>query len=313
MVDVFHSRDTEAVGFTKAYVRAQLKARRWQRRLRGVVITHNGTPTREQAEKETLLYADGNTPGVAYLSGINAAIKHGWPIAEQTIVTVTTTSRVPSVPGIVEVHRARRIRIRDVVVVDGVRVGSPIRTLVDLAPDYTERDLRYLVAKLVQQRKLSARYLEQELQRLVRWPGTHALREIVAAVTRGARSGGEIRLLNGLASRGWQLSPNQHVALREGGTREDDLVCDALRIVIQVESVAHHAMAPDVIADASRDMDYTRARYATIRAWTARIEADLPGLLDEIVATLEARAEELGVPLGVARGAPPGSSTASTA
>jgi len=171
-----------------------------------------------------------------------------------------------------------------------------------------ERELRYLVAKLVQLNKVSVGYLAQELERLLRWPGTQSLRVIVAGVARGARSGGEFRLLNGLASRGWHLEPNRKVMLRAGGTREGDLLCRALRVVIQVESVAFHSLYPDVIADASRDMDYTRARHATIRAWTTRIEGDLPALLDEIVGTLEARAEELGVPLDVARGVPAGTS-----
>jgi hypothetical protein len=217
---------------------------------------------------------------------------------------VSTTADVPTASGIVAVHRTRTVHLRDVIVLNGVRISSPARTLVDLAPELDERDTRYLVARVVQRKKLHVGYLVEEITRFSRHPGTHDLRSAITAVACGARSGGEVALLQGLVSRGWHPRPNRSVALAEGGSREGDLLFEEIRTVIQVESMRYHGLPPDLLADSSRDMDYARVWFLTLRAWTSRIEGDLGRLLDELVMTLTARAHELGVPLEVARGRP---------
>jgi hypothetical protein len=306
---VFRSSEFLAQGLTRAKVRAQLDAERWSRPLPRVVVRTNGALTLVERCLSALKYADGREPDSSFVSHETSAEWYGFGLPTSPDIHVSSTRGVRS-RGFVVVHRVAAVPSRHVIVVDGIRLSSPARTLLDLSRRMPDEELTHSLARLLQRRVLARGYLVQELGYLPRWPGVVRLRSALQAVA-GKRSGYEVIVIAGLAARGWFAEPNDNVPIplsaRTPGVarREGDAVFRAIRAVVQTQSIAHHTWLPDAARDAWRDLDFARASYLSIPVWCPDLDRRREEVLDAVAEALEARARELGVPLSEARGRPP--------
>jgi len=98
-----------------------------------------------------------------------------WP---KPLELVSATDRRPS--GVI-VHRRRALLSRDIRTVDGLRVTSPARTALDMAPRITAKRLERIVNELRHERRLTVEQLIDVSDRNPRHPGTEPIRTLTGA------------------------------------------------------------------------------------------------------------------------------------
>jgi hypothetical protein len=291
---VFRRDQAYTRGITKSRVSAQLAAERWQVLFADVLATTTGTPTRVMERQAALLYSerDGNTTALG-LSSSAEIFDFGLP-SRKAVHTLIDGWAKPKIEDKVHPHRSRRgFAVEDLTVHDGMLVVAPARTVVDLSGRMSERELRYLVARVLRAKTAAAAEIEAAIERAGRAPGTATLRQLLPLAAK-VRSGGELRLVQGLLARGWPCEPGGLVEVPGMRLREGDALLRALRFVVQVESIAHHALDPDQRLDLTRDIDYGRVGYGFTRVAVWRIEHELARLLDELDEVLALRARDVG-------------------
>lgn len=163
---------------------------RWQRLLPGVYLTVTGTPTQDQREVGSLLYAGRG----AMLTGTAALRRHGMRARSTEMIDV-----------LIPAARARRsisfvrilptTRLPEHVCYEGpVQFVLPARAVADATRGLTDfGDVRALVAAAVQTRQCTVGQLRDELL-AGSMRGSALFRRALAEVIQGARSGPEAEL-----------------------------------------------------------------------------------------------------------------------
>lgn len=159
----------------------------WQRLLPGIYLTVTGTPTLRQLEIAALLYAGRES----VLTGLAALRQHRIQVPETSTITVLIPDgHIRRSRDFVRV--APTVRMPVPVCIEGaVRFAMPARAVADAARDlHSFREVRALVASVIQRRECRIEHLQEELTRgPVR--GSAWLRRSLAEVTNGIRSGAE--------------------------------------------------------------------------------------------------------------------------
>lgn len=276
-------------GVSRHQLMADLAARRIRRVLPEVYVDHTGTPTVQERRRAALLYVGED----AYLSLWTAADVHGFGGFGYGVVHVTAPGFPrQSVDGQVWVHRTRHAIAVDVVEVMGLAVSSRARTVVDLHARLSEREARYVLARALQRKIVPAAEVVAILDAWPRAPrGPRLRRMLVAAVA--MRAGGETRLAEAVAARGFPGRPNALVEVMPGVLREGDLVYDDERVVVQQESVAFHGLLPDIEADIARDDLWIRAGWIVVRVTNREVEEHLDHACDRVISVVSRRRSEL--------------------
>jgi hypothetical protein len=125
--------------------------------------------------------------------GTDACLSHGSAVClwgwdkhwRRPFEVTTTTHRCRE--GI-HIHRSRALTRPDVTTQLGIRVTSPARTVLDVAPRYSDRKLTRLVNDARLSRFLRLAHLKEVLERNPRHPGTKRLRPFVVVVRGPTRS-----------------------------------------------------------------------------------------------------------------------------
>jgi hypothetical protein len=143
-------------GVHRAQVRAQLSSERWQRTTRGVLLTHNGPPTSDQALYAALLAC----PPESAISGPTAALLDGYRLGDPHIPPVTAIHitmpagfRTPHGIG-AQIHWSRHLGEDDVHPLKSPRRTRLPRSVLDWAawqPVSCEHAVRAIILGAVQQ------------------------------------------------------------------------------------------------------------------------------------------------------------------
>jgi hypothetical protein len=174
---------------------------RWQEILPGVYLTVTGTPTSDQRDAATMLYAGrGGT-----LTGAAALRRHGLRVQSDLVDVLIPANRRRQSTAFVVIHRTRRLP--PYVCYKGpVQYALPARAVADAARDLHDLGaVRAVVAAAVQGGKCTIEQLDAELK-CGPVHGSALFRAALAEVAQGARSGPEAVLL-GLIKRGRLPSP----------------------------------------------------------------------------------------------------------
>jgi very-short-patch-repair endonuclease len=162
----------------------------WQSLLPGVYLTVTGQPTREQREMAALLYA-GDPSAITGISALRFWQLPGLPPSR--VDTLVPDARQRSSRGYVRICRTKRMPER-VAIDRALEYVLPARAVLDTVRGMTEVDqVRELVAAVVQQRVCKIELLRAELP-AVPVRGTAVLREVLAEIGSGVRSGPEADL-----------------------------------------------------------------------------------------------------------------------
>ncbi len=256
---VLTRRQALAAGMTDAALRhAARPGGTWQRLDRGLYVAFTGDLALRQRLRAALLVAG---PG-AVLSGAHACRAHGLryvPELEPPLVLVPSSRRVaPS--SLVVVRRTRQVpapRLRA-----GLPVAPVERAVVDTCLGQASlRDVRALVCESVQRRLTTAQRLADSLATAPRH-GSRLLRVAVGDVLQGCHSAPECELRDLLLTSRLLPQPQRNVPLPDLPDVSPDSWWEQARLVLEVDSVEHHAIGPDA--------DDTQRRHARIAAagWT---------------------------------------------
>jgi hypothetical protein len=221
--------------------------------------------------------------------GSGAILSHGsaaalWGLQkiwrEPLHVTVPGDRRPPRI----RVHRSTRLIRRDVRTQLGIRVSSPARTVLDCAPELSDRALTRMVQDARLAGYLNERQLADVIARFPRHPGAQRLKPSVEVTGPPTRSGFEDDFLAFCESFGL---PRPRVNARVAGY-EVDALFEAEQLIVELDGWAFHADRDAFERDRDRDADTLAAGCATVRiTWermrrapaheAARLQAILTG------------------------------------
>jgi len=209
----------------------------------------------------------------ALLSHGSAARLHGVRLpgyAREVHVTVTGAAHPRSRPGLV-VHRVASIDPQERVRVERLPVTSVARTLLDLAPLHTERQLAPLVDQAL--RRTSRAKLLEVVERHRGRPGARRLARLLdpARPSADTWSKAEARLLRAIARAGLPL-PECNVPI---GAYVADLLWREQRVIVEYDSDAYHGGPHAFDRDRARHNDLAALGYEVLHV-TERHLAEEP-------------------------------------
>jgi very-short-patch-repair endonuclease len=228
-------------------------------------------------------------PG-AVLSHRSAAALWGVRRGDPSQTEVTAPGRVGRRKGI----RAHRVTLRpdEMTVVDGIPVTTVARTLFDLAAVVDRHALQRAMEQAEALRLADHTPLTALVARYLGRRGTAVLKEILRSESRAAgitRSELEDRFLRFLADRGLPaLRTNVWLQVGEDWI-EADCVWSDHRVVVELDSWAHHASMAAFRRDRTRDRRLEVAGWKPVRVTSWDLDQDAERLEADLLALTSAR------------------------
>ena len=291
------------VGTTRAQVRAQVAARRWQRVHSLVVATHTGT-----LSEPAMLWAGVLEGGPqAYLDGASALIAEGltgftW---DTICVSVPPQARSRSARGL----QIRRTRRHDPAVV--VPSGVP-RARADVAAVHaalwatSDKQAALLLTMSVQQRLTTAERIGRSLLAVRRDARRAFLHATVVDLLDGVRSIGEAEFAAECRRRGLPKPTRQVVRRGKDDRYYLDVCWEEWGVVVEIDGI-QHSWASHVVGDALRHNQVNLGSEVVLRL-------PLLGLrvaADDFFAQIEQALRDRGCPLATTCDDPVARTTAS--
>jgi very-short-patch-repair endonuclease len=238
-------------GVPRWVLRLELRAGRWQRVGRQVVVTHNGPLTPAQRRAAAALEVGPR----AALDGWTALQQHGVRVEDDGVLhVIAPKSSNPLRCAGARVHESRRFREDDVGLVDGVRTVVPAVAAVHAALwARTDREATLALVLAVQQRLARPEDLAAAALAVRRSPRRRLLGTVVLDVADGARSMGELDVARALRSRGLPEPARQVLRRRPSGRQYLDCRFEEYGITLEVDG-SQHADPLQVLADLLRDL-----------------------------------------------------------
>lgn len=178
-------------------------------------------------------------------------------------VTVDTRRRRPRI----DVHRCTTLAPADRRRTLGIAVTSPARTLLDLAPPLPDRGLGRMIDDARHERLTTTAQLRALLERCPTHPGARRCRAIVGDPAGPTRSEFEARFI--AFARAHDL-PTPRVNANLDG-REVDVLFEAERLIVELDSWEFHRHRRAFEADRERDARHLEAGYVTLRITWKRL------------------------------------------
>lgn len=166
-------------------------------------------------------------------------------------------------PSGLRVHQSRTLTLADVTTERGLRVTTPARSIVDIAPRLSDRRLARAINDLRLRRLLSLEALQRQTDRRPHRPGTRRVRAVIASSgrepTRSTFEDDWIRF----ASR--HRLPDHEMNVHVCGHRVDVLFTPE-RLIVELDGWATHSTRQAFGEDRARDAEIlARAGVPTIR------------------------------------------------
>jgi hypothetical protein len=213
--------------------------------------------TREQA---ALAHAGPD----AALSHLSAARRWRYDVPASTDVWVTVpwTRHPRSRPGL-RIVRSKHLPESAVVVLDGVRVAEPARTIADLALHLDERQLTALALSAMQRELCTYEELGHWANVLSGRPGSTTLRRALEEADPAFESILSAEFGRLVADEG--LVPCLEVRLSDGGRVVCDFGHPMARVDFEADGAAYHSGPTQVARDKQRDRRMLRVGWITVR------------------------------------------------
>jgi hypothetical protein len=226
------------------------------------------------------VYAVGHVPalpqdrayGALLACGPKSVLSHGsaatlYGIYRRWDMPFEVTAPAKRRPRGIRLHRAALTRADNGMQL-GLRVTSPARTLLDMAPRLTDKQLRRAFNKLRLSHNLRVEHVEDVLVRFPRHPGARRLRRL-AGVRRGVtRSGVEDKFADFCAT--WDLGEpllNERI-----NSREVDAYFPDERLIVEVDAYDTHAGPVSFEDDRERDASMLALGIPTVRVTEERMD-----------------------------------------
>jgi hypothetical protein len=240
-----------------------IKRRPWLSRVHSGVYSVGGPPRTGLEHASAALLACGD--GAALSHGSAMTLWGMWTRWELPIHVAVPRDRRP---GRIKVHRLSGLTARDIRSVKDLRVTSPARTLLDMAPSMTGRALRRRVNDARRARLLTLADLADVLERFRNHRGVHRLRPLLSVKGGPTRSEWE----DAFPAFCKQYGLPEPVLSRWVAGYEADALFPEEKIVIELDSWDFHRDRDAFESDRDRDVDRLVAGYWTVRITWERIK-----------------------------------------
>lgn len=250
-----------ALGFTGTQVDGRIRNGLLRPLHRGVFQV--GPVCAEFAHAMAACLACGPTAALSHASA--AVVVHMLKERPSPIdVSVVGTTRVRA--GI-RVHRVRDLAAGDVQRFQGMRITSPMRTLLDLGGMLSVRELERVVAEALALRLVSEKSLLRLVDQRPGARGARALRAVLAVAPARLRSDAEARFRDLVAAAGLAVPEcNKHVL-----SHEVDFVWRRQRLIVEVDGARYHLPLLAFERDRRRDAELVAAGWRVIRVTWSQI------------------------------------------
>lgn len=255
-------RQLYAAGLTRGEVRANVRAGRWQRVGRHVIVVHTGP-----LGQSTMLWAAQLSGGPrARLDGASALIAAGLTGFEMPVhrVSVPHGARVFR-DALVDVRQTRRWRADD-----AVRGAGPARTRPEIAAvrgalwASSDRQAALLLTMTVQQGLAPADRIARALLQVKKAPRLSFIVDVVTDLVGGVRSMAELDFAGACRARGFPEPTRQVVRRGPGGRYYLDVLWEEFGVAVEIDGI-QHVLAEEVVKDALRHNDVTLQRLTVLR------------------------------------------------
>jgi hypothetical protein len=247
------------IGFTARQIQYRVSRGYW------VVVRRGVYQIAAARDRRDLMRAVVGAWAYAVVSHESAAELHGFPFvsAEKRVIVSNHSRTTHAYPGI-EVRRTHDLDAWHVTVVDGIRLTTIARTVVDLAQHRTPRHIGAIVDRLVSDERLEVVELDAVLKATGRRgkPGTRVMREVVErrlgdepGTSKLEREGRAL-----IERAGLPIPVPEFPVPWSVGRRFDDAY-PLLRIAIEWDSRRFHGQVASFEADRVRDRD------AAVNGW----------------------------------------------
>lgn len=235
-------------GMTRGWVRAQVRAGRWQRVWSRSLCVHTGEVT-EPGRAWAAAFEGGDR---AMLDGETSLIASGLSHYESTTQRVSVPRGVKPLLGAgLNIRRTRRLKETD-------RAPSGVpRTKVEVAAvrsalwAVSDKQAALLVTMTVQQGMSTAERIGQALLSVRRDKRRALLHDLVLDLMGGARSLGELDFARSCRRRGLPEPTRQVIRKGADGRYYLDVCWQEWNVVVEIDGI-HHSWAPNVVPDALR-------------------------------------------------------------
>jgi very-short-patch-repair endonuclease len=267
-----------AIGFSKDMIHRRVKAGALRPMHRGVYLVGPVAPP--LAEEMAAVKACGER---AYLSHRSAAKL--WSLTpylpKPGTSEVTVIARDPRQRGIT-VHRVRALGREEITTYKLIPVTTPARTLLDLAPELTSRQLERSLAEALRRRLVRHTVLDALIARNTRRPGVPALRRLLEADPAFTRSAAEERFL-ALIRQADLPAPEVNAKL---GPYEIDFLWRDRRLAVEVDGWTFHSDRLAFEDNRHRDADLVAWGYRVIRPTWRRMTENPVAVIARVAAAL---------------------------
>jgi very-short-patch-repair endonuclease len=270
-----------AVGITESGISRRVAAGRLHRVHRGVYLVGHPVPPPLAMELAAVLACGP----AAVLSHRPAAVLAGFMTPGDGPIDVTVAGPDRRRRG-VRVHRARGLLECDVIVVHGIPVTTPARTLLDLADVQPSRPLQRAFDEAERMGLVTRREIEELLRRS---PGRHGASRLGSLVADGSepaltRSEAEERMLALIRKGGL---PTPRVNARAAGHEVDFLWPDH-GLVLEVDGYAFHSGRAAFERDRLRDADLAAIGLRVVRTSWRQLTREPEAVLVRVAQALAA-------------------------
>lgn len=251
-----------AASVTRAEVRANLAAGRWQRVGRQALVTHNG-PVTEDALRWVAVIEAGPR---AILDGVSSLQAAGLRNFDQDVIRVSVPrgARVRRVPG-VDIRQTRRWAPDDVVAAPGVpRSRNEVAGGRGALWARSDRQAALVLTMAVQQGLTTADGLAREMLQVRRDRRRSFIHAVLLDLLDGVRSLGELDFARLCRERGLPEPSRQVVRRGRKGKYYLDVFWDDWSVVVEVDGI-HHSWAQNVVDDALRHNDVALGAHTVLR------------------------------------------------
>jgi hypothetical protein len=189
------------------------------------------------------------------------------------------------------VHRTRSLDDADVTTVNGLRVSSVPRTLIDLSHREHPSEIKRLVTQAIRKEVLDLEQMQRTLERYPRRKGVaRKLRPALAAYTTttiGRMSPFEYAFDDWLATHPEIPQPQRNINI---GPYEIDCYWPAQGLAVELDGREFHIAAGDFERDRIKDAYLQRQQIRVLRITPRRFMTDRGGVHGDLLALLEPRA-----------------------
>jgi very-short-patch-repair endonuclease len=251
------------------------------------------------------VYAVGHVPiaaaaraaGALLACGPDAVLSHGsaaslWGFFKRWELPFEVTAVSDRRPRTIRVHRCTSLTPKDIRYHLGLRVTTPARTLLDIAPRLTDKALTRAVndAQLSNHLRLPA--LRELLERCSRHPGAKRLAPFLQAPSGPTRSEFEDEFL-AFTKRFGLPQPNVNATV---GGREVDALFEAERLIVELDGYDYHSSRVAFEGDRERDAEHLLGGFGTVRVTWDRLTKTPRKEARRLGAILARRRRELCLP-----------------